>query len=285
MDQFNQNFTWFISLLFFFFLFFAVGHTIKKKFTAGKIIGSDRPFSLEGGAQTNRAEDVMGHGPRSYELGDLFSWLIIFGVGLLCSLSYYIINSYMPYERWVIIFNVIQFQSPRLIIYISYFGLGIYAYTRQWFIKKDPPGKLILWGSLSVIFILIYFSIQPELLKGSNPPPVTLFYSFIRYFLCLSLLFFLSLLACRYVANPSKNHDLLADHSFYVYLNHMLLVVGAQLFFRQFAAIDSIIKFCGVFSFSIIGGYLISYFILKPFPRFSLLIILLFCLFLGVITG
>ncbi|MFO7604828.1 MAG: acyltransferase family protein [Desulfurivibrionaceae bacterium] len=36
MDQFNLNYAWFISLLFFFFLFFGLGHAIKGKLSAGR---------------------------------------------------------------------------------------------------------------------------------------------------------------------------------------------------------------------------------------------------------
>jgi hypothetical protein len=191
----------------------------------------------------------------------------------------------MPYERWTIIYNVIQFQTPRLIVYISFFGLGVYGFTQQWFIKKPPPGKLLFWGGISLVLIPIFLSLQQQFFNGSSQPVVTVFYSFVRYSLCLSLLFVLLLLVCRYLAKPSKTHGFLADHSYYVYLNHLLLVVVAQLFYKQFATLDSIIKFCGVFSFSIIGGYLFSCFLLKPFPRISLLIILLSCLALGVATG
>jgi hypothetical protein len=267
MDQFNLNFAWFISLLFFFFLFFGLGHALKGKLSAGRTI------------------DPRRQGSGSFESGGGYSWIILVAVGSLCALSYYVINSFMPFERWLIIGNVIQFQSPRLLVYISYFGLGVYAFTRQWFIKKSPPGKLLFWGSISAVLIFVFFAGQPELLKGSGPPTVTLFYSFVRYSLCLSLLFFLALLACRYLAKPSKFHDFLADHSYYVYLNHLLLVVVAQLFFRQFADLDSIIKFGGVFSFSLIGGYLLSCFVLKPFPRISLLVMLLSLFALGVATG
>jgi hypothetical protein len=162
--------------------------------------------------------------------------------------------------------------------------MGVYAFTRQWFIKKSPPGKLLFWGSMSLVLIPIYFPLHQQIFSSSRPV-ITLFYSFVRYSLCLSLLFVLLLLGCRYLAKPSKFHDFLADHSYYVYLNHLLLVVVAQLFFRQFADLDSIIKFGGVFSFSIIGGYLLSCFVLKPFPRISLLVMLLSLIALGVATG
>ena len=278
MDQFNQNFTWFISLLFIFFLVFALSHSIKNKL-ASKNGDLYKHLPPESKSQTTLAERNRGHS--SYKTRDRFSWLIIIGVGIICSLSYFVINSYMPFERWAIIFNIIQFQSPRLIIYISYFCLGVYAYTQQWFLKNNPPGKLMLWGSISVVLLCIYMSLQPE----ANRPSITLFFSFIRYFLCLSILFSMTILASRYLAKPSKTHEFLARNSFYVYLVHMLLVVLAQLFFKQFTSLNTLIKFCGVAIISVTGSYLLSCFLLKPFPRISLFVILMSLLVFGIVTG
>ncbi|MBU0484642.1 MAG: acyltransferase family protein [Proteobacteria bacterium] len=277
MDQFSHNFLWFVSLLFFFFLFFAVGHTIKGKLASRKLSTFNQRLQMN--------NEAINHDPKSFGLQRCYSWIIILSVGFISSLSYYIINSFMPYERWIIICNVIQFQSPRLIVYISYFSLGIYAYTQQWFLKKSPPGKLLFWGSLTVVLISIYFSLQQQFINGINQPGVSLLYSFTRYFLCLSFLFFLLLLTYRYFAQPSKKHNFLAEHSYYVYLTHLLLVVSSQLFFSQFHGLLTIIKFCCVFSFSIICSYLISCFLLKPFPRVSLIIIFVSCLVLGAATS
>ncbi|MFO7604827.1 MAG: hypothetical protein R6W72_00800 [Desulfurivibrionaceae bacterium] len=138
---------------------------------------------------------------------------------------------------------------------------------------------------MSLVLISVYFPLHQQIFSGSSRPDITLLYSFVRYSLCLSLLFVLLLMVCRYPAKPSKIHGFLADHSYYLYLNHLLLVVAAQLFFRQFAALDSLIKFGGVAGFSILGSYLLSFYMLKPFPRISLLVIFLSLLALGVATG
>ncbi len=290
MDQFSLDYAWFISLLFFFFLFFGLGDAIKGKWSAGKINDprghGSGPFE-RGEVSPYRMGDKPNQGgsSRDWLQGEGYSWIILLAVGALCSLSYYVINSYMSFERWIIIYNVIQFQSPRLMVYICYFGLGVYAFTRQWFIEKPPPGKLLFWGSTSLALIAVYFPLHQQIFSGTSRPDITLLYCFVRYSLCLSLLFALLLLGCRYLAKPSKIHGFLADHSYYLYLNHLLLVVVGQLFFRQFTELDSIIKFCGVVIFSVLGSYLFSSLMLKPFPRISLLVILLSLLALGVATG
>jgi hypothetical protein len=290
MDQFNLNYAWFISLLFFFFLFFGLGYALKMKLSAAtkNDPGGNGFEPFERGAVSAYG---MGDKPKpgdssgDWLRGPGYSWIILLAVGSLCSLSYYAINSQMSFERWIILYNVIQFQSPRLLVYICYFGLGVYAFTRQWFIEKPPPGRLLFWGSMSLALIAVYFPLHQQIFSGTSRPDITLLYSFVRYSLCLSLLFVLLLLACRYPAKPAKIQGVLAGHSYYLYLNHLFLVVVAQLFFRQFAALDSLSKFGGVAGFSVLGGYLCSYFLLKPFPRLSLLVILLSLLALGVATG
>jgi hypothetical protein len=47
-EHFNQNFTWFLSLLFFFFLFFAVSHAFKRKLTTEKTFDPRQHLPLAG---------------------------------------------------------------------------------------------------------------------------------------------------------------------------------------------------------------------------------------------
>jgi len=77
----------------------------------------------------------------------------------------------------------------------------------------------------------------------------------------------------NYWNKPSLTNRNLAANSYNLYLAHYIFVLGFQLLFLQLPQIPVIVKFLLVSTLSLSGGYLVCQFVIKPFPKLTILAI------------
>ena len=258
--SFNHNVYWFISLLLFFFIIFGIIYTLKKRF-----------FPLSSIQEKRHSGKIM--------------LLVMLSVGLLCIIMRTSVTV-IPYpypNPWLVIAGVLQFQTWRLPAYIIYFALGIYAFSRKWFVKDNNfPGHPLLWLSICIVLCFVYLVIMKNYI--SNPADTELrfisgcFLSFLR---ATFLIVFMSI-AFRYWNRPHKINESLAANSYNIYLIHLPIVVVLQLLLVNLTGTPSLIKFGIVFSLSFLASYAISKYAIKPHIRLSIVAVLVIFLLMVI---
>jgi len=112
--QFSHDHFWFISLLLFFFIVFAILHDGKNRWFPG-VVSSAKP-----------------KGPAVKSI-----LVVFFLVGVLTALItffiYGIFHGTPNRDPWIIIGSLIQFQASRIVLYISCFSVGVYVFSKKWF--------------------------------------------------------------------------------------------------------------------------------------------------------
>jgi hypothetical protein len=260
INQFNQCHFWFISLLLFFFLNFAL-FAHKKKWA---------PTPLQ---QESSANAIF------------IALAVVGGASAVSSLiAIRIFASPGNPEPWITIGNFLQFQPIRLIPYLLYFGLGVYAFHHKWFIRVQIPGHLALWSLLCAgLGISLLIMLKKLMLNFSIN--LLILYTFTRSFLCASLFATLASSAFRYWNQPSPFSARLSLNSYHIYIIHFLVVILLQLLLSYWDGVPVSLKFALVSSLSILLSYGLSQHAVRPFPRLSTAIAYLLLLMMLITTG
>ncbi len=259
LGEFNHSAYWFISLLLFFFIIFAIIYTLKKHFFPSS--------SIKKKTQSGKA-----------------MLLVIFSVWLLNIMMRVFINMIpSPYfDPWVIIAGILQFQLWRLPTYIIYFSLGVYAFSRNWFVKGNNfPGHPLLWISMCIILgfgfgvvVIQVLSNSSNLVSNKISTGLIIPLMLLRSFLRETLLIAFTSIAFRYWNRSHKINETLAANSYNIYLVHLPLVVALQLLLVNLVGTSSLVKFGIVSSLSLLMSYAISKYAIKPHPRLSVAAVL-----------
>jgi glucan biosynthesis protein C len=251
---FNHSAYWFISLLLFFFIIFAIIYTLKRRFFPSSSIQE----------KTHSGKTML---------------LVMLSVCLSNIMMRVFVNMIpSPYfDPWVIIAGVLQFQAWRLPVYIVYFALGVYAFSRNWFVKGNNfPGHPLLWISICIILcfgfgvvVIMVMSNSGNLISNKISMGLIITLMLLRSFLRETLLIAFASIAFRYWNHPHKITETLAANSYNIYLVHLPLVVFLQLLLVNLVGTSSLVKFGIVSSLSLLMSYAISKYAIKPYPRLS----------------
>jgi site-specific recombinase XerD len=198
--------------------------------------------------------------------------LIFFLVGSLTALItifiYGIFHETTNKDPWIIIGSLIQFQANKIILYISCFGLGVYAFSNEWLKNGKTPGNYIFWTILSIG--LMYFQGKTIISLINNfSIGLAIGYVLMRTFSVFTILLALISYGIKHWNRPSKFSRQLAANSYNIYLLHMLFVIVVQLLLLKWFGIPIFIKFAIVTLSTILLNYLISQYAIRPFPKLS----------------
>lgn len=252
-EQFNQFVYWFISLLLFFFIVFALICALKKK------IAPLVPFFQE-----------------KYHSDRTMLWVMVFA-GLLSVIASLIITT-IPYPcpyPWVLVGNVLQFQLWRLPVYVIFFALGVWAYGRGWFVRTNFPGPPFFWLSLCVVFSVCYVIFTNYYLANISDTRLFLVFIILVSFARVIFLIVFTSFALNYWNRPHQLSHALSANSYDIYLVHIPIVLIFQLLLTELTDVSSFIKFGIVLFFSFALSYAIGKYITNRSPLLSV-----FCLFM-----
>ena len=258
--SFNHAAYWFISLLLFFFIVFGIIFAVKKRFFPSSSM------------------QKKTHSGKKMLLVILFFSLL----SIIISVSATMLPSPFP-NPWVVIAGVLQFQLWRLPVYIIYFILGIYAFSRKWFVKDNNfPGHPLLWLSVCIILCLGYLIALRNVMSNQTNTGLIVTVIFLGSFLRATFLIIFTNIAFRYWNRPHKINESLAANSYNIYLVHLPLVVVLQLLLFNLAGTSSLIKFGIVFFVSFLMSYAISKYAIKPHPRLSMVAVVVMFLLMVI---
>lgn len=241
---------WFISLLFLFFVVFVLLHKAGSRFwpASVKITPSGRSSTV----------------PTS---------VILAGFGLATGLVYFGSLLLWPDTSWLTVKLFLQFQPTKLCIFAAYFGLGIYAYSRNWLSDGLPLGRLRVWAPVAALLAVGFMVVGQRVFEHAAStqtlaPAYLLAYAFARAFLLLAILVTVCSLGVRYFNRPSHFISTLVDNSYYIYLVHLIFIAMLQDILLEVWPGGSLgVKIVVVFVVGLSVSYAMSRWIVKKIPR------------------
>ena len=249
---------WYISLLFYFFVVFCLVYMVKEKLFKS----SSNPGISEQQSSKSIAKVLL-----------LF--------GFLSSIAYFVMLLIIADIYWVNINYIAQFQPTDLIIYIFYFGLGIYASSRNWFTNGESPGRIELWGALSVVLSIAFLIVGENIFTNPNSPElnpgILITFAFIRSFLCLSIVFLLISITIKFLNKPNPIIKDFSKQSYNIYLIHIFVVVAIQGALISWSEGPVLVKILIVVISSLFISFLISKYVGEKFPK--PIVIIMFVMF------
>jgi glucan biosynthesis protein C len=247
---------WFISLLFYFFVIFILLHKAKSMVPA--ISSSPTKTASPTSSKTLPA-------------------LLVFG--LIITAGYFMSLLLVPDTSWLTVKLFLQCQPSKLIIFAACFGLGIYGYSKNWFLDGKPLGRLSIWGPAVLILAIAFIFVGQNVFQNPTStqalgPAYLLLYAVIRSFLLLAVLVTFCSLGVQYFNRPSRFINTIADNSYYIYLVHIFFVSMFQDILEIWPGGPVEIKMLIVFAVSLSISYVISRWIFKKIPRWWGLLIM-----------
>ena len=259
----TQAIYWFISLLFAFFLLFALVYTLARRWRGGATLPAGRKMTTS---------------------NSVLVALVVFG--LLTSATYFILLLFVPDSSWFTLHMFLEFQVTRLVPYAGYFTFGVYAQSRGWFADGKPLGSLALWGAISAVLAVAYLVVgQPVFADTAGtanlPVGFLLVFAFLRSFLLLSLLVVFVSFGVRYWNYASGLDRQLAAASYNIYLVHFFIVVALQVALLKWMGGPVPVKIAIVFLAALVSSFAISRWVLARHSRafgVAILALFVFCL-------
>ncbi|UCF16173.1 MAG: acyltransferase family protein, partial [Phycisphaerales bacterium] len=237
-DRFYPGYFWFVSLLLCFFVVLCLLYEARKKW-------------LGGSAHLGQAEATSSR--------SILVRLLVFGC--ISSAGFLAVGWLSSFESWVIIANVLLFQPASLVLYICYFSLGVYAFSRRWFANGHELGRLTTWGPACFLLSIGYLIVVQKALAGPTRK-LAIAFAFSHSFLCLAFVVVLTSLALRYWNRPSTIGQRLASNSYNIYLVHLPIVVTFQLLLAAWRG-PVLVKFAIVAVGSVLSSYGISKYVIR----------------------
>jgi glucan biosynthesis protein C len=247
---------WFISLLFYFFVVFILVHKIKSRSAR---VALD-PAQVD---STSSRKTLLT--------------LLVFG--LIITAGYFLSLLLVPDTSWLTVKLFLQFQPSKLFIFAAYFGLGIYGYSKNWFLDGKPLGRLSIWGPAAILLAVGFMAVGLGVFQNPTstqtlPSGYLLLYATVRSFLLLSVLVTFCSLGMRFFNRPSRFINTIADNSYYIYLIHIYFVSIFQDMLEIWPQGPVEVKILIVFAVSLSISYAISRWIFKKTPRWWGLLIM-----------
>jgi peptidoglycan/LPS O-acetylase OafA/YrhL len=258
-----QSVYWFISLLFAFFVLFALGYSLTRRWRGEAVLPAVRPAAAGNSTLVT---------------------LLLFG--LLTCAAYFGSLLLMPDATWFMLGILLEFQATRLALFAGYFALGLYAQSRGWFTDGKPLGSLAVWGVISVALSAAYLVVLQPLvadLGGTSHLSAgqILAFAFIRSFLILSLLIVLVSAGARYWNRSRGLERQLGETSYNIYLTHIWFVVAAQMALMEWTGGLVLAKIAIVLVTSLVLSFALSKWVIGRHPRVFtavLMALFVFCL-------
>jgi peptidoglycan/LPS O-acetylase OafA/YrhL len=245
---------WFISLLLAFFITFLLIYKIASNHT-GSLFGV-------GNADLTSKKTAQA----------------ILGFGVLCTVGYFVSLLLVQDSSWLTINLFLEFQPSKLFIFATCFGLGIYAFSKNWFTNGKQIGKLSLWIPATILLSAAFLIVGQEVFQNpltttSLAPAYLLVYALLRSFLLLSITFTICSLGVRFFNRPYSAISSIANNSYNIYLLHLFFVSMFQDILMIWPGPIEI-KIAVVFGISLSISYAISRWVFKRTSRWKGLIIL-----------
>jgi hypothetical protein len=269
-NGFYQRYMWFISLLLLFFIIFSLLYGVKKGWfdTAACSAGPKSPSI-----------------PSSLKLLGAVGGISL--VGFMLGGVPVLLAGHKNPMSWFSLANVIQFQPISLPVFLIYFGLGVLMCRNRWVERGKFPGHTPTWLISTGILLILYVFFLRAFLTAPSGSDAQDLYGFLTVpvssLLTMAFLGSFSSLAIRYWNRPTRMDRNLASNSYNIYLSHYIFVLVLQLILFVIPGIPVLLKFAIVAVASMVLAYLVSQFLIRPFPKLTVALLSLMLLVMFVV--
>ena len=251
-EHFYQRYMWFLSLLLLFFVVFWL------LYEAGAKWGRITERSIQDSTPSNRS---------------VFLTLSIVGglnVVLFALVKFLSSSLGNPSDMvWFSLGNVFQFQIAKLAFYAPYFGLGVYAYSKKWFVGGGDLGRPWLWESMCFLLMVVTVLVSRSMTRAAEPCIALQVVFVVLYPLwTLSFLGAFTAFASRRWNRTTSLGRKLAANSYSMYLVHYVFVMTLPLLLSAWTGGPALAKFVAVTLSTVLLSYAISRYVIKRFPHF-----------------
>ena len=250
-EHYYQRYMWFLSLLLLFFVVFWLLYTAKKKW--GRISGQPAQEQATSNRSVYRA----------------LAWVGLINILLFVLVKLLTASLGNPFDmEWFSLGNLVQFEAAKLAFYAPYFGLGVYAYSKKWFMSERDFGKPWVWVVICLSLMVVNMLLGRSMSRATEPS-IGLQLAFVTLY---PLWTFSFLGAFTAFASKRWNHTApldreLAANSYNMYLAHYVFVMTLPLVISDWVGVPALVKF-GIMALStILLSYGVSKFVIKPAPR------------------
>jgi fucose 4-O-acetylase-like acetyltransferase len=193
--------------------------------------------------------------------------------GFLMAFCYSLMFLYIIDWPWFKL-SIFSFQPVRLPLYIGLFILGIYSASRSWFIKKELPGSILIWGILSLVFSGLVISCMIHLFANWYYPrsfSFSLFHGFARAGVIISMLGFIFKAASADLkVNRLIEHA--SPYAYEIYIVHLPVVIFIAKLFTV-TAIPVLFKFFIISTAVSVISLVSARYLFKPYPKTAAVVI------------
>lgn len=269
-NGFYQRYMWFISLLLLFFVIFSLVYRAKK-------------FWFDTDETVTRKNPSISSSLKLLCVVGLLSF-----IGIMIAASIVLLSGHKDPMSWYSLANIIQFQPASFPVFLIYFVMGVIVYRNKWIERGKFPGHLNTWLISTGILIIMHVFVLYAFLTAPSGSEAQNIYGFssvpVSSLLTMSFLGSFSSLAIKYWNRPTRIDRNMASNSYYIYLSHYIFVLVFQLILFFIPGIPALLKFAIVSVSSIIFAYIVSEFLIKPYPKLtiSLLFTMLIVMFIVI---
>lgn len=154
------------------------------------------------------------------------TWRPFIVIWVLTTVWFFLVSTAVPVDTWSNMVKLFTFQPARLLLYASYFGLGIYADRKGWFRENGYRPALDSWLLLTFVAGGLYLAFRLAWSGDINPisllTQAVLFNSF-----CLAALMGSVAIFQRYYDHPTQIWSSLARNAYAIYYLHPLILYPA----------------------------------------------------------
>lgn len=252
-DAYYQRYMWFLSFLFVLFCLLAFWYLINSSWFVNADVAEQKIIGKKDSA-------------RFWIRTSLLFFVPMFFVQILVLLF----ADGGEAEPFISVFNLLQFQSTRLPIYIIIFVLGLLTQKNNWierglFDQTNWIGIFAVTGVLYLLHTNVLNHVLPDVLYGP------LFLVFITAFIASSLGFSMFIFKRFFYTQISWDKNM-PSYAFNIYIIHYPIVYGLQALFLKAEVVPHAVKFICVTLIGLIASYAISRFLMKSHPKTTLLI-------------
>jgi glucan biosynthesis protein C len=169
---------------------------------------------------------------------------------------------------WFSIGNLVQFEAAKVAFYVPYFGLGVYASARKWFVGGKDFGRPWVWG-LICFLLMVFNMLVGRSMSRTTEPSIILQIAFVVLYPLWTLSFigvFTAFASRRWNSAGLLGRELAAN-SYNMYLVHYVFVMTLPLLLSTWIGGPVLVKFGIVALATILLSFVISKYVVKPYPR------------------
>lgn len=183
---------------------------------------------------------------------------------LLTAAAFFSANLFFWCDLWLNVKFVIMIQPVRLLLYLCYFGLGVYAWKHSWFTRSGYNPGLLPWGIAAIIMLIVFliyrvnFTLMPDvpvLYKAGHALTYATF--------SLTVTFALIALFQKFFDSNAYLWSRLAANSYTIYFIHQCVVIPIGCTVQKLD-INIWIKYTGVSIVTLVLCFLLAEYVINP---------------------